>query len=255
MTVFIGTSGWQYRHWRDRFYPPEIPTEEWLPYFAARFATVEVNNTFYRLPERSTFERWRAATPPGFVVAIKASRYLTHVKRLSEPRPAVQLMLERAAGLGRRLGPVLLQLPPTFGYTPERLAETLSAFPPRIRVAVEFREKSWFRDEVRELLAKRAAALCLADRYERMVTPEWRTAGWGYIRFHAGRAAPPSCYRPSALERWADRLCEMWTDDEDVFAYFNNDHNGCALRDAARFGRMLDDRGRRRTRADAPEDL
>jgi uncharacterized protein YecE (DUF72 family) len=255
VTVFIGTSGWQYRHWRERFYPPETSTDEWLPYFAARFETVEVNNTFYRLPERATFERWRAATPPGFVVAIKASRYLTHIKRLSEPAEPVHLMLERAAGLGQRLGPVLLQLPPTLGYEPERLAETLAAFPKRARVAVEFRNDAWFRDDVRELLIQHGAALCLADRYERPVTPEWRTATWGYLRFHVGRDRPASCYRRSALERWADRLCQDWTDDEEVFVYFNNDHNGCALRDAARFGRMLDERGRRRTKTEAPEDL
>jgi uncharacterized protein YecE (DUF72 family) len=163
-------------------------------------------------------------------------------------------MLERASGLGDRLGPILLQLPPTLGYDRERLAETLAAFPARTRVAVEFRDRSWFRDEIRDLLADHGAALCLADRHEKQLTPDWRTTDWGYIRFHGGRASPASCYRLPALQEWADRICELWTDREDVFAYFNNDHAGCALRDVARLGQLLDQRGRSRTRAEVPEE-
>jgi len=133
MTVYLGTSGWQYRHWRGRFYPRELPTERWLGFFAGWLATVEVNNTFYRLPQRSVFESWRAPTPEDFQMAIKASRYLTHVKRLRSPDEPVRRLFERAAGLGARLGPVLVQLPPTLECDHERLEEALGAFHPRSR--------------------------------------------------------------------------------------------------------------------------
>lgn len=255
MTVHLGTSGWQYRHWRGRFYPTEERADEWLGYYAARFATVEVNSTFYRLPERPTFEDWAEATPDDFVVAMKASRYITHTRRLREPREPIRLMLDRARGLGRKLGPILLQLPPTLRRDLGRLEEALAAFPSRVRVAVEFRHESWFRDAVRDVLARRKAALCLADRGEESLTPLWRTAGWGYLRLHGGRGSPRSCYRPSALAGWADRLAELWPEGDDVYVYFNNDAAGCAVRDAARLGKLLDERGRPRTRTDAPTEL
>lgn len=253
--VFIGTSGWQYRHWRRLLYPRGLPTEAWLAEYVRRFGTVEVNNTFYRLPERSTFERWRAATPDGFVFAVKASRYLTHVRRLIDPSGPVELLLDRASALGDRLGPVLLQLPPGLEKDVGRLDATLAAFPRGVRVAVEFRHASWFDAEIRAVLERREAALCLADRGERAVSPAWRTAAWSYLRFHGGRSRPGSCYRPAALQRSADLLCATWPDSEDVYAYFNNDHAGCALRDASRFARCLDERGRPRTRTEFPTDL
>jgi uncharacterized protein YecE (DUF72 family) len=255
MTVYLGTSGWQYRHWRGPFYPPSVRTEGWLPYYAERFDTVEVNNTFYRLPERSTFEAWRQKTPAGFVIAVKASRYLTHTLRLRDARPSVELFVDHAWGLGDRLGPVLLQLPPSLEVDVARLEETMDAFPRSIRVAVEFRHDSWYRDEVRALLERYGAALCVADRREKLLTPTWRTADWGYMRFHGGRDRPPSCYRPEHLEERADELCRWWASNDEVFVYFNNDYNGCAIRDVARFGGMLDVRGRSRTRTEASSEL
>jgi uncharacterized protein YecE (DUF72 family) len=253
--IYLGTSGWQYRHWRGRFYPRDVPTSDWLGYYADRFATVEVNNTFYRLPERSTFEAWRRGTPEGFVVAVKASRYLTHIKRLNDPADPVDLFVDHARGLGDRLGPVLLQLPPTLEIDVGRLTETLAAFPSAMRVAVEFRHDSWYRDDVRAVLERHGAALCLADRREQLLTPAWRTTDWGYIRFHGGRERPASCYRRARLEASAELLCAMWKPDEPVFVYFNNDHAGCAIRDVARFGEMLDARGRARTRTAAATEL
>ena len=255
MTVYLGTSGWQYRHWRGRFYPRDVPTARWLAFYSDRFDTVEVNNTFYRLPERSTFERWRDGTPAGFVVAVKASRYLTHVKRLIDPDESVELFVERARGLGDRLGPVLLQLPPTLEMDVARLEETLAAFPRSFRIAVEFRHTSWYRDDVRAVLEKAGAALCVADRHEKLVSPTWQTAAWGYVRFHQGKGGPASCYRAEHLERRADDLCGWWGPTADVFVYFNNDHAGCAIRDVARFGGMLDARGRRRSRTEAATEL
>lgn len=130
MTLYSGTSGWQYRHWKESFYPSDLPQRQWLPYFAARFPTVEVNNTFYRLPERKTFESWRKATPEDFLITVKASRFLTHNKRMRDPEQPVGRLMEATAGLEHKMGPILLQLPPTLNAVPERLEQTLAAFPP-----------------------------------------------------------------------------------------------------------------------------
>jgi uncharacterized protein YecE (DUF72 family) len=235
MTVHVGTSGWQYDHWRGTFYPRRLPRANWLAGYADAFATVEVNNTFYRLPDPERFEAWAQVTPDDFVFAVKASRFLTHVKRLKDPREPVGRLLDHAEALGRKLGPVLLQLPPTLRIDADRLDETLRAFPDRIRVAVEPRHASWFTDEIRALLSEHGAALCLADRGSRLVTPDWATAGWGFVRFHAGAATPPPCYGRDALDSRAALVAERWPAGADVYCYFNNDTHGCALRDARRF--------------------
>src|SRR5262245_15265953 len=181
MPVLVGTSGWQYRHWRGAFYPQDIPQRRWLEYYAGQFGTVENNGTFYRLPARETFEQWRARTPDGFVMAVKASRYLSHIRRLRDPAEPVRRMLEAFAGLQDRLGPVLIQLPPGMKADPELLDCALSQYPPDVRVAVEPRHASWWNDRTREVLAAREAALCWAERGGEPVTPLWRTAGWGYL--------------------------------------------------------------------------
>jgi uncharacterized protein YecE (DUF72 family) len=151
--VWLGTSGWQYRDWRGRFYPPALPQARWLEHYAERFRTVEVNNSFYRLPTAGTFASWRDRTPDDFVFVVKASRYLSHVTRLQEPEDPVDLLVERARHLGDKLGPVLLQLPPTLGVERDRLARTLARFSRhRVRVAVEFRHPSWFDESVFDVL-------------------------------------------------------------------------------------------------------
>lgn len=247
MPLLIGTSGWQYAHWKERFYPKGVPQRCWLEYYAERFDTVELNNAFYRLPERSTFEQWRERTPPGFRVAVKASRYLTHIKRLKDPSEPVGRLMERAAGLGDRLGPVLVQLPPNLPADLGRLAETLDAFPRHVRVTVEFRHESWFSDDCRRLLEERGVALCLADSPSRR-TPLWKTAGWGYVRFHAGRAFPPPCYGRKALSSWVERIAECFGEEAEVFCFFNNDPLACALRDAVEFARLAERHGLQATR-------
>jgi uncharacterized protein YecE (DUF72 family) len=247
MAVFVGTSGWQYRHWRARFYPPGVAQARWLEHYAARFQTVEVNNAFYRLPEMRTFEDWRARTPNDFVMAVKASRYLTHVRRLRAPTDAVTLLIDRARHLGPKLGPVLLQLPANFRVDPVALDETLAAFPSGVRVAFEPRHDSWHRDEVADILARRGAAFCLSDTPERRA-PRWRTADWGYVRFHHGRARPPPCYGRSALRSWAERLAELFGSNADIFTFFNNDGCACALRDARLFALALSRAGMSATR-------
>ena len=161
MSVWVGTSGWQYRDWRGTFYPLDVPQRRWLEYYASQFATVENNGTFYRLPSRETFAGWRERVGDGFVMTVKASRYLTHVRRLRDPAEPVRRLLDAAAGLGDRLGPLLLQLPPDLQAAPRLLDECLLQFPPEIRVAVEPRHESWWTGDVRDVLAARNAALCL----------------------------------------------------------------------------------------------
>jgi uncharacterized protein YecE (DUF72 family) len=246
MTILIGTSGWQYRHWRDRFYRG-VPQRTWLEHYAERFVTVESNAAFYRLPDGDTFAAWAERTPDDFVMAVKASRYLTHVRRLKEPEEPVERLLDRARRLGPKLGPILLQLPPNLQAEPELLDRTLRAFPDDVRVAVEPRHDSWWTDEVRDLLTKHGAALCLADSPKR-TTPFWRTADWGYLRLHEGRATPRPCYGRTALDTWAKRLAELWPASADVFVYFNNDPEGCAVRDARWFAAAVTRTGRTPTR-------
>jgi uncharacterized protein YecE (DUF72 family) len=227
-----GTSGWQYRDWRDAFYPAGVPQRRWLEYYATQFATVENNGTFYRLPPRETFASWRDRVTGDFVMTVKASRYLTHVRRLRDPAGPVRRLLDAAAGLGDRLGPVLLQLPPDLRAAPEALRECLRQFPAAVRVAVEPRHESWWTDEVRGVLATANAALCWADRNAAAVTPLWRTADWGYLRLHEGDGAPWPGYSEATLSAWAERIMATW--DGDVYVYLNNDQNAAAPRDAAR---------------------
>jgi uncharacterized protein YecE (DUF72 family) len=250
--VMPGTSGWQYRDWRGAFYPAGVPQRRWLEYYAAQFATVENNGTFYRLPSRETFASWRERVTGDFVMTVKASRYLTHVRRLRDPAGPVRRLLDAAAGLGDRLGPVLLQLPPDLRAAPEALREGLRQFPPAVRVAVEPRHESWWTDEVRDVLAAANAALCWADRNGSAVTPLWRTADWGYLRLHEGDGVPWPSYREATLSAWAERIAATWG-EADVYVYFNNDQNAAAPRDAARLAAAVARRGGHAARAWNPD--
>jgi uncharacterized protein YecE (DUF72 family) len=241
--LLVGTSGWQYRDWRGRFYPDGLPQRLWLEHYASQFGTVEVNNAFYRLPERETFAQWRARTPDDFCVAVKMSRYLTHIRRLTGPAEPVARFLGRAEALGDRLGPVLLQLPPNLRANVDALTETLRQFPRDVRVAVEPRHRSWWSDAVRDALERAGAALCWADRLGRPLTPLWRTAGFGYLRMHEGGAQPRPRYGRAALASWLDRIAAGFDDDRPVYVYFNNDPGGAAVADAAALGALARRRG------------
>ena len=247
--VISGTSGWQYRDWRGAFYPAGVPQRRWLEYYAAQFATVENNGTFYRLASRDTFASWRDRVPGDFVMAVKASRYLTHARRLREPAGPVQRLVDAAGGLGDRLGPVLLQLPPDLPAAPGLLAECLARFPAAIRVAVEPRHSSWWTDEVRDVLAGANAALAWADRAGSALSPLWRTADWGYLRMHEGEGEEWPRYSQAALGAWAERIAETWDADHDVYVYFNNDQRAAAPRDAAGFAAAARRLGRETARA------
>ena len=234
--VRVGCSGWSYEDWRGVLYPSAGSSERWLERYAEIFDTVELNATFYRLPTTATVARWARATPPDFCFAVKASRYLTHVRRLQALRPGIAKLLDRLEPLraSGKLGPLLWQLPPTFRRDDERLGEALEVLP-QGRHAFEFRHESWFTDEVYELLRDHRAALVVADRAPSPPTP-WRdTAGWAFIRFHRGRARD-GAYGRRALETWADRIRSA---NGDVYAYFNNDWQGFAVENALTLLRFL----------------
>jgi uncharacterized protein YecE (DUF72 family) len=247
LIVHIGTSGWQYRDWRSAFYPPGLPQARWLEAYGQGFATVESNNAFYRLPTASVFAAWAERTPPDFVMAVKVSRFLTHVKRLRDPGEPVERFVDRARHLGRKLGPVLLQLPPQLTAKVGLLEETLAAFPTDIRVAVEFRHDSWFTGKTRQVLERHRAALCLADRVG-LLGPAWVTADWTYVRLHAGRASPQPCYGEAALKAWAARLHRRAGDWREAWVYFNNDSHCCAVANAIELAQSAARRGLEPTR-------
>jgi uncharacterized protein YecE (DUF72 family) len=231
----VGCSGWNYAHWRHGvFYPERCPPARWLRYYAQFFDTVELNNTFYRLPRTTAVVHWAAESPPGFVFAVKVSRYVTHVKRLADTEQHLPLLLERIEPLlhSPKLGPLLWQLPPTFRRDDERLAAALSAFPSSLRHAVEFRHESWFAPDVMALLREHNVALVIADRPEiaSFQTHEL-TADFTFVRFHHGSRGLRGNYSERELDDWAERI-GAWRLRGDVFAYFNNDWEGFAIRNA-----------------------
>jgi uncharacterized protein YecE (DUF72 family) len=234
----IGCSGWNYKHWREVFYPSKLPAARWLEHYAETFDTVEVNATFYRLPTRKASESWAKSTPAEFVFAVKSSRYLTHVKRLREIAERVPRLLEPLEPLAKagKLGPILWQLPENFHRDDSRLGEALEALRAG-RHCFEFRHPSWFVPEVEELLRAHDAALVIADHPERPFQTQVLTAGWTYLRFHYGRGKDGS-YTPAQLKTWAARIRE-WQAQADVYAYFNDDWRGHAVKEAIRLRELI----------------
>jgi len=232
----IGCSGWNYKAWRGPFYPRELAVARWLTFYTSRFDTVEINNTFYRLPEASTFAAWRAQVPADFLFAVKASRFLTHMKRLREPEEPLARLFSRASALGRRLGPVLYQLPGNFQIDITRLDAFLQALPrlsggKRIRHVVEFRHPSWYVAEVLDVLRARGVALCLHDKDGSAIDGPME-APFVYVRFHGTSGRYHGSYSSRALDRWAHRLAEQAQGGREVFAYFNNDPAAAAAANA-----------------------
>jgi uncharacterized protein YecE (DUF72 family) len=239
--AFIGCSGWQYKHWRGDFYPRDLPVSRWLAYYAARFDTVEINNSFYRLPDAETFAAWRSRVPPGFVYAVKASRYLTHMKKLKDPDDPLQLLFAHAVHLGPALGPVLYQLPPRWPVNLERLNRFLAALPKRRRHAVEFRDPSWYVEPVFESLRRHGVALCLHDM-EGSATERQVVGPFVYARFH-GPVKYGGRYSDERLADWAEWCAARIADGISTYVYFNNDTGGHAPRDASRLRELIDRSG------------
>lgn len=235
----VGTSGWQYDHWKGLFYPSRLSKAQWFTYYAGRFATVEVNNTFYRLPSAKVFERWRDQAQPGFVYALKYSRFATHQKRLLEPDKHLGLFLGRARLLGDLLGPVLVQLPPTMRPNLSRLEAFLAVAPRDVRWAVEFRNEGWLTPAVLDILRRHGAALVVHDKFPGHTDEP--TTGFVYYRFHGGRF--DGGYDPDSLSASAMRMAAHAEQGRDVYAYFNNDLGGHAVHDARTLSRLLTELG------------
>jgi uncharacterized protein YecE (DUF72 family) len=237
--VHIGCSGWNYPHWRERVYPKGLPPSRWLSHYATLFDTVEVNSTFYRLASRDAVAAWVEQTPDDFVFALKASRYLTHMKRLTDLERGVARFYERIEPLvgTPKLGPIVWQLPENFHRDDERLAGALDGLPAG-RHAFEFRHPSWFVPEVYALLRRHGAALVIGDHPERPFQSHEMTADWTLIRFHYGARGRRGNYSDSELRTWQRRIAQ-WRRRIEVFGYFNNDWEAFAVRNARRLRALL----------------
>jgi len=239
--IRIGTSGWHYAHWRGPFYPAKLPAARMLGHYAAHFDTVELNNTFYRLPPPGAAETWREAVPRDFLYAAKGSRFLTHMKKLKDPVPGIERFFERIEGLGKSLGPIVFQLPPRWGPDLARLEGFVEALPPRRRYAFELRDTSWHTEEVYRILRRHNLAFCIYD-LAGLESPRLVTADFAYVRLHGPTArAYQGSYSDAALEDWARRI-DGWRDAlKAVYVYFDNDQAGYAVRDALRLKALVGD--------------
>jgi uncharacterized protein YecE (DUF72 family) len=237
-SIWVGTSGWHYEHWRGPFYPPDLPASRMLEHYCRHFRTVEINNSFYRLPSRDTFRAWRDATPPGFRFVVKASRFITHMKKLKDPAPALALLFERATALKEKLGPVLFQLPPGWKLNIERFRDFLSALPGSHDFVFELRNESWMTDEVFELMERRGVGFCVYQLAGR-TSPVQVTGRVAYVRLHGPGKAYQGQYSNADLRLWAARARQWTSGGKEVYVYFDNDQAGYAVDDARRLAGML----------------
>ena len=237
--VYIGTSGWNYKHWLGRFYPDKYPASKLLAFYTQHFKTVELNNSFYHLPSVKSFETWRETTPGDFVFAVKGSRFITHMKKLKDPKSATEKFLAHAEKLQQKLGPMLFQLPPRWRVNTERLSTFLKVLPREHRYAFEFREQSWFSEEIYGLLKQHNVALCIYHMtgYD---SPHQTTADFVYVRFHGTESTYGGSYSDEILRQWAARIRDWRRESKDVYVYFNNDPEATAVKNAKTLQRMLD---------------
>lgn len=237
-SLHIGTSGWHYDHWQEAFYPAGLAKTAWLQYYARHLHTVEINTTFYRLPDTSTLVQWRDMVPPGFVFAVKASRYITHRKKLKDPQESLGNFLARLPVLEQKLGPILFQLPPGWSPNLERLAGFLPLLPRQYRYAVECRDPRWWTRQTYELLASHNVAWCIFDLAGQLA-PKHVTANFVYVRLHGPSGPYQGQYDPHTLAGWAGALAAWSRQGKEVYCYFDNDESAYAPHDALRLQRML----------------
>jgi uncharacterized protein YecE (DUF72 family) len=236
--IHIGTSGWHYDHWKGPFYPQGTSAEKMLAFYADRFAAVEINNSFYQLPEEKTLKQWRDTVPEGFVFAVKASRFITHMKKLRDPEEPVSIFTERMKVLGDKLGPILFQLPPRWRLNIGRLRSFFAALPGDHRYAFEFRDPSWFDSNVSRLLSDHNAAFCIYELSGR-ISPRNVTADFVYVRLHGPGDAYEGDYDKETLTEWAGALSSWAREGLDVYCYFDNDQEGYAASNALSLQQML----------------
>jgi uncharacterized protein YecE (DUF72 family) len=239
-SIRIGTSGWHYAHWKGPFYPEAIRTGDMLTFYMDRFDTVEINNSFYHLPEKKTLEGWRETVPEDFLFAVKASRFITHMKKLKDPRESTGKFFQRMKALGKKLGPMLFQLPPRWKFNSERLEAFLDVLPEGHRYAMEFRDTTWFDGQAYDLLARHDVAFCMYE-LAGLRSPKEVTADFVYIRLHGptGKKYEGS-YSTRRLAGWAGAICAWARQGKDIYCYFDNDQAGYAAKDASRLRMMLD---------------
>jgi uncharacterized protein YecE (DUF72 family) len=243
--IRIGTSGYHYKHWRGPFYPKQISSHEMLACYSQSFDTVELNNSFYRLPTEAAFDNWRQSTPADFIFAVKASRFLTHQKKLKDPESALQNFLPRAARLSTKLGPILFQLPPKWRVNPLRLEALLEVLPRDLRYVFEFRDQSWIQPEIDKLLARFRAAFCIYELagYQ---SPLTITSDFAYVRLHGpGIEKYQKSYSNDRLRRWSKQIEEWATGLAAIYVYFDNDQAGYAARNALTLKQMINRNHRR----------
>lgn len=238
--VLIGTSGWHYPHWKGVFYPAGMPPREWLGYYCRSFATVEVNNFFYQLPSEQAVRHWRETAPDAFVFTVKASRYITHLKKLREPEKSLPNFLGRVGLLGSKAGPILVQLPAFLKPDPEKLDAFLQAARPEHRWVFEFRNSEWFQDPIYSILSKHGAAFCIYDLAGR-VSPRMVFSDTTYVRLHGPKADGPyqGDYPESTLRTWAEFLMDEAQQGRTCYCYFNNDQAGFAVKNALQLKNLL----------------
>ena len=228
---FIGTSGWHYDDWRGLFYPEKLPKDRWLEFYARRFITLELNNSFYRLPSENAFTNWYNSSPEGFIFSVKASRYITHIKRLNDCSEAVNNFMSRACLLKEKLGPVLYQLPSNFHRDDTRLEAFLKILPKDIKHAIEFRHESWFHENIYDLLRKYNVGFAAFDMPD-LTSILLATSDFLYLRFHGGNSLYSSRYSEREMSTWAEKISKLSGKLESAYIYFNNDVAGYAIENA-----------------------
>jgi uncharacterized protein YecE (DUF72 family) len=237
--IRIGTSGWHYKHWRGPYYPHNLPPSRMLAFYRRDFDTVELNNTFYRLPPETAVDDWREAVPRGFLYAAKGSRFLTHMKKLKDPAQGVERYFERVDRLGSKLGPIVFQLPPRWGVNAARLEEFLETLPRAHRYSFELRDPSWHTQEIYRLLRRHEAAFCIYD-LAGFESPRLLTTDFAYVRLHGpGPKAYQGSYPAAALRGWAERLADWQRSLREAYVYFDNDQAGYAVQDARALKQLL----------------
>jgi len=231
LRYYIGCSGWHYDHWRGVYYPQGLPKSKWLQFYAKQFDTVELNNSFYRLPSEKAFVTWSESSPSDFTFAVKVSRFITHVKRLRNLESALETFLSRARLLQHKLGPLLYQLPPNMKRNEEVLENFVSLLPKEQRHVLEFRHQSWINDAVFNILHRYQVGLCIFDM-PGFTCPLVATSDFAYIRFHGSASLYSSCYSDEELSQWSEKIANLAKNLKAIYVYFNNDAEGFAVRNA-----------------------